>query len=294
MKQDAFAGFHPAVNLCFFAVAIGLSMFLMHPVFLAISVVCAGAYLWYLLGARGFVRQVGYLLPVLLFTAALNPLFSHSGETVLFLLGNGEPVTWEAVCFGLASAVLMGASILWFNCCNAVFTTDKIIYLFGRVIPSLSLLISMTLRFVPRFKEYLQTTRQVQKAMQPPKGRLAALRQAMTAFSATVSWAMEQSIVTADSMKSRGYGSAGRTAYAIYRFERRDGLTLAVLAALCMGTVLPWLTGAVQWAFYPAMTGGLFGFWPILSYLSFLGLCLMPMIIDLTEDCKWNSLRSKI
>ena len=59
-----------------------------------------------------------------------------------------------------------------------------------------------------------------------------------------------------------------------------------------MGTVLPWLTGAVQWAFYPAMTGGLFGFWPILSYLSFLGLCLMPMIIDLTEDCKWNSLRS--
>ena len=71
-------------------------------------------------------------------------------------------------------------------------------------------------------------------------------------------------------------------------------MTLAVLAALCVGTVLPWLTGAVQWAFYPAMTGGLFGFWPILSYLSFLGLCLMPMIIDLTEDCKWNSLRSKI
>ncbi|MBQ2921208.1 MAG: energy-coupling factor transporter transmembrane protein EcfT, partial [Oscillospiraceae bacterium] len=140
MKQDAFAGFHPAVNLCFFAVAIGLSMFLMHPVFLAISVVCAGAYLWYLLGARGFVRQVGYLLPVLLFTAALNPLFNHRGETVLFLLGNGEPVTWEAVCFGLASAALMGASILWFNCCNAVFTTDKIVYLFGRVIPSLSLL----------------------------------------------------------------------------------------------------------------------------------------------------------
>ena len=294
MEKDAFAGFHPAVNLCVFASVIGLSMFLMHPVFLLLSLVFSSCYLWYLLGVKHFLRQLGFLIPVLLFTAVLNPLFNHEGVTVLFYLSNGNSVTWEAVCFGLASAVLMGASILWFTCCNAVFTTDKIIYLFGRVIPSLSLLISMTLRFVPRFKEYLQTTRQVQRAMQPPKGRLAALRQAMTAFSATVSWAMEQSIVTADSMKSRGYGSAGRTAYAIYRFERRDGLTLAVLAALCMGTVLPWLTGAVQWAFYPAMTGGLFGFWPILSYLSFTGICLMPLTIDLTEARKWNLLRSKI
>ncbi|MBE6949999.1 MAG: energy-coupling factor transporter transmembrane protein EcfT [Ruminococcaceae bacterium] len=294
MKQDAFAGFHPAVNLAFFAAAIGLSMFLMHPVFLTVSLLCSAAYLWYLQGARGFVRQVGYLLPVLLFTALLNPLFNHRGETILFLLQNGDPVTWESVCFGLASAVLMGASILWFNCCNAVFTTDKIIFLFGRVIPSLSLLISMTLRFVPRFKEYLQSTQQVQRAMQPPKGRLDTLKQALTAFSATVSWAMEQSIVTADSMKSRGYGSDRRTAYAIYRFERRDGLSLAVLAALCLGTILPWLTGTVQWVFFPAMTSPLLGFGQIVSYLSFAGICLMPLTINFTEDCKWNSLRSRI
>ena len=294
MKHDAFSDFHPAVNLCYFAAAIGLSMFLMHPVFLTISLVSACAYLWYLQGGRGLVRQVGYLLPVLLFTALLNPLFNDRGDTILFTLQNGHAVTWESVCFGLASAALMGASILWFNCCNAVFTTDKIIFLFGRLIPSLSLLISMTLRFVPRFKDYLLTTLRIQRAMEAPRGKLASLKQALTAFSATVSWAMEQSIVTADSMKSRGYGSAGRTAYAIYRFERRDGLVLGILALLCLGTVTPWLTGAVSWSFFPAMTGVTAGFGPILSYLSFLGLCLMPLTIDLTEDCKWNSLRSKI
>ena len=294
MKREAFAEFHPAVNLCFFAAAIGMSMFLMHPVFLTVSSLCAGAYLWYLQGGRGVVRQVGYLLPVLLLTAMLNPLFNHRGTIVLFYLQNNAPVTLEALCFGLASAVLMGASILWFNCCNAVFTTDKIIYLFGRIIPSLSLLISMTLRFVPRFKEYLQSTRQVQRAMQPPKGRLDTLKQALTAFSATVSWAMEQSIVTADSMKSRGYGSDRRTAYSIYRFERRDGLSLALLAALCIGTILPWLTGTVQWVFFPAMTSPLLGFGQIVSYLSFTGICLMPLTINFMEDCKWNSLRSRI
>ena len=294
MKTDAFSGFHPVVSLSFFAAVIGLTMFLMHPVFQGLSLLCACCYLGYLQGARGFLRQVGYLVPILLFTAALNPLFNHRGETVLFYLQGDSPVTLEALCFGIVSAVMMGASIVWFNCCNTVFTTDKIIYLFGRVIPSLSLLVSMTLRFVPRFKEYLQATAQVQRAMEPPKNTLAALRQALTAFSATVSWAMEQSIVTADSMKSRGYGSDRRTAYAIYRFERRDGIALACIALLCLGTILPWLTGSVQWSFFPAMTGALLGWGPMISWLSFLGLCLMPLTIDFREDCKWNSLRSKI
>ena len=294
MKQDAFAEFHPAVNLCYFAAVIGLSMFLMHPVFLGISLVCGGGYLLRLQGGRGFARHMGYLLPVLLFTAVLNPLFNHEGVTILFYFKGDVPVTLEAVCFGLASAVLMGATILWFNCCSAVFTTDKIIYLFGRVIPSLSLLISMTLRFVPRFKEYLQSTMQVQRAMAPPKHKMDTLKQALTAFSATVSWAMEQSIVTADSMKSRGYGSMGRTAYSIYRFERRDAMVLLILAALCLGTILPWAAGWIHWSYYPAMTEPLLGLWPILSYLSFSGICLMPLTIDLTEARKWNLLRSKI
>lgn len=294
MNQDTFAEFHPAVNLCYFAVVIGMSMFLMHPVFLGISLVCGGGYLLRQQGSRGFARQVGYLLPVLLFTAVLNPLFNHEGVTILFYFKGDVPVTLEAVCFGLASAVLMGATILWFNCCSAVFTTDKIIYLFGRVIPSLSLLISMTLRFVPRFKDHLVSTLQVLRAMEPPKNGLVTLKQALTAFSATVSWAMEQSIVTADSMKSRGYGSAGRTAYSIYRFERRDAMVLLILAALCLGTILPWAAGWIRWTYYPAMTEPLLGVWPILSYLSFSGICLMPLTIDLTEARKWNLLRSKI
>ena len=294
MRRDAFAGFHPAVNLCFFAAVIGMSMFLMHPVFLGISMAGGCAYLWYLQGGRGFARQVGYLIPVLLFTAVLNPLFSREGATILFYLREDAPVTLEALCFGLASAVLMGTSIVWFCCCNVVLTTDKIIYLFGRIIPSLSLLLSMTLRFVPRFQEYLQSTVQVQKAMQPPQSKLQTLRLALTAFSATVSWAMEQSIVTADSMKSRGYGTAGRTAYSIYRFDRRDGFLLGILALLCVCTVLPWALGWVQWRFFPAMDSELLGPGQLLAYLSFFGICLLPLIIDLTEDCKWNLLRSKI
>ena len=294
MKNDAFSGFHPAVNLAFFAAALGMTMFIQQPVYLLISIISGCAYLLYLQGRRGMLRQVGYLLPILVMMAIMNPLFNHEGVTILWYLPNDNPITLEAICFGLASAVMMGASIIWFNCCNTVFTSDKIIYLFGRVIPAMSLLISMTLRFVPRFKNFLQSMLRTQQAMHRPENTKEKLRQAMSAFSATVSWAMEQSIVSADSMKSRGYGIQGRTAFSIYLFEKRDGITLAVLALLCAGAAVPHLSGLMGWTYYPSLSGACFGPVQIMAYLCYGGMCLLPLIIDLMEDHKWNSFRSKI
>lgn len=294
MKNDAFSAFHPAVNLAFFVAALGMTMFLMQPVCLLLSLLSACAYLLYLKGLRGAARQVGYLLPLLVFMAVLNPLFNHEGMTILFYLPNDNPVTLEAAVYGLASAVMMAASITWFNCCNVVFTSDKILYLFGRVIPALSLLLSMTLRFVPRFKNYLQEVWRVQRGLREPKTALQRLRQALAAFSATVSWAMEQSIVCSDSMKSRGYGMAGRTAYSIFRFTRRDALALLSLLVLCAGALVPFLAGQMAWSYYPTLSGTPFGTVQIFSCLCYAGVCLLPLTIDLMEDQKWHSLRSKL
>ena len=294
MKNDAFSGFHPLVNFIFFLAALGLTMFIQHPVYLLISMVSGCAYLLYLQGKKGFLRQVGYLLPILVMMMVMNPMFNHEGVTILWYLPNDNPITLEAVCFGLASAVMMGASIVWFNCCNTVFTSDKIIYLFGRVIPALSLMISMTLRFVPRFKNFLQNVMQTQRAMHKPENTKEKLQQALSAFSATVSWAMEQSIISADSMKSRGYGGLGRTAFSIYTFEKRDGMTLALLALLCAGAAMPHLTDLMGWTYYPSLTGELLGPVQVLAYLCVGGMCNLPLMIDILEDRKWNALRSKI
>ena len=294
MNRDAFSGFHPVVNFLFFVAALGLTMFIQQPVYLLISMISGCAYLLYLQRKKGFLRQVGYLVPILVMMAIMNPMFNHEGVTVLWYLPNDNPITLEAICFGLASAVMMGASIVWFNCCNTVFTSDKIIYLFGRVIPALSLMISMTLRFVPRFKNFLQSVLRTQRAMHKPENTKEKLGQALAAFSATVSWAMEQSIVSADSMKSRGYGLFGRTAFSIYFFEKRDGIALLTLCLLCAGAVFPYLVGLMGWTYYPSMTGNLFGPVQVFAYLCYGGMCNLPLIIDMMEDRKWNALRSKI
>ena len=294
MKNDAFSGFHPLVNFIFFVAALGLTMFIQQPVYLLISMISGCAYLLYLQGKKEFLRQVGYLVPILVMMAVMNPMFNHEGITILWYLPNDNPVTLEAICFGLASAVMMGASIVWFNCCNTVFTSDKIIYLFGRVIPAMSLMISMTLRFVPRFKNFLQSVLRTQQAMHKPENTKEKLQQALAAFSATVSWAMEQSIVSADSMKSRGYGGFGRTAFSIYIFEKRDGITIAILGLLGAGAVFPHILGLMDWTYYPSLSGALFGGVQILAYLCYGGMCNLPLMINLMEDRKWNALRSKI
>ena len=73
MKNDAFSGFHPVVNFIFFVAALGMTMFIQQPVYLLISMISGCAYLLYLQGKKGFYRQVGYLVPILVMMAVMNP-----------------------------------------------------------------------------------------------------------------------------------------------------------------------------------------------------------------------------
>ena len=150
---DPFYDCHPTVNFLFFAIVITCSMCLMHPVCLLFSL--AGA-VWYTARLRGTKALIGYLrwiIPMMVMAALVNPAFVHQGVTLLAYLPSGNPLTRESILYGLAAGCMLGAVALWFSCLSAVMTSDKFIYLFGRVIPALSLVLSMTLRFVPRSRE---------------------------------------------------------------------------------------------------------------------------------------------
>lgn len=64
--------------------------------------------------------------------------------------------------YGAAAAVMLASVVLWFSSYNEVMTSDKFVYLFGRVIPALSLVLSMSLRFIPKFKAQMQTVSEAQ------------------------------------------------------------------------------------------------------------------------------------
>ena len=158
-NQDTFSGYHPLVNFLYFALVLVFGMCFMHPVCLLISLGSATAYNIYLKGRKGLRFSLRCLLPMMLLAAVLNPAFNHEGVSILAYTPNGNPVTFESLVYGLAAAFMLASVVQWFSCYNEVMTSDKFVYLFGRIIPALSLVLSMTLRFVPKFNAQLKTVR---------------------------------------------------------------------------------------------------------------------------------------
>ncbi len=293
--QDAFSACHPLINFLYFALVLFFSMCLLHPVSLAISLLCAFAYAGALKGGKAVRISLRCLLPMMLLAAVVNPAFNHAGITILTYLPSGNPLTLESILYGIAAAVMLAAVVLWFLCCTAVLTADKFVYLFGRVIPVCSLLLSMTLRFIPKFKMQFAQVQEAQKCI----GRdvesgslLRRMKLAVTMFSMMITWSMETAIETADSMKSRGYGLPGRTAFSIYRFDRRDRLVLLWLAGCGLYLLLGWMAGGLFWQYYPVVKGALTGILPISLQAVYLALCLTPLILNAKEERKWQSLQS--
>ncbi len=295
--KDTFYNCHPAVNFIYFILVLLFSMIFMHPICLGISLVCAFTYSVYLNEKKAVRFNFKYMIPMIVVTALINPAFNHEGGTILTYLRNGNPLTLESITYGVAAAVMLITVICWFSCYNAVMTSDKFVYLFGRVLPALSLILSMTLRFVPRFKAQLTIVSNAQKCIGRDVSNgsiLQRIKNGVRILSIMVTWALENSIETADSMKSRGYGLPGRTAFSIYRFDRRDQRLL--LFFLLCGTyiITGLLFGGLYWRYFPTMHGGWGGTYSISLYFCYLTLCIAPVIMNIMEDQKWKAIRSEI
>ena len=231
-NKDAFSGYHPIINFLYYALVLLFSMCLMHPVYLAISLTGALAYDIYLKGRKAVRFAVMGLLPMAALAALVNPAFNHEGQTILTYLPSGNPLTLESMFYGVAAAVMLASVVLWFSSYNEIMSSDKFVYLFGRMIPALSLVLSMALRFIPKFKAQMQTVSEAQACIGRDTKNGSVFRRvgnAIKIFSIMVTWSLENAIETADSMRSRGYGLPGRTAFSIYRFDDRDKNVLAWL-----------------------------------------------------------------
>ena len=287
-----FARLHPLVDLTFFVLVLAFAMFLSHPAVQLAGLVCAALFALRCTG-RGFGRRMAMLLPLMLLAAVVNPLVSHQGVTVLFRFPSGNACTLESVLYGISAAVRLGTAVLWFMGWNAVMKSDKFFYLFGRILPSLSLTLSMGLRFVPRLLRRTREVAQAQKLARPAeRGWLAGIRRAGRVVSIVVTWALENALDTADSMKSRGYGLPKRTAFSLFRFTLRDGICLGILAALGGAVLAGSLTGGLKWWYYPA-PGGAAGAQAALWTAAFVLLAAFPLIFDAKEAIQWRASRSR-
>lgn len=272
---------------------ISMSMFFMHPIYLCLTLFVATA-LNFLVKRSRFLKEWKLYVPMFFLMAIINPLISHNGELVLFYM-NGNAITVEAIVYGIAIAMMIIAVMLWFSSYNEVMTSDKFLYLFSKLSPALALTVSISMRLVPRFTHQLAQIANAQKTigMDYRTGSLIhRIKSIARIISVLITWALDNAIDTADSMKARGYGIKKRSTFSIFTFTRRDARLLVCIAFLIFINIGAVLYGATTFYFYPTFSTLQLEKVSLVFYCSYFMLLAIPLAIEMKESLKWRSLKS--
>ena len=284
---------HPAVNLIYFAaVLVGMITF-QHPVFLVISFLCAFAYSVKRNGWKAVVFNL-CLLPFVVAFALYYSSYTHFGMTVLRQNFVGNNMTQESLVYGFVLGVTGAGVCIWFSCVFSVFTTDKVVYLFGKVSPRLSLFLAIALRMIPRIQKEAKRINMAQQGIGrgANQGNLwLRFRNSLRIFSMLITWTIDSLTIASESMRSRGSNLRGRKAFSIYRFDNRDRLFVIGLFLCLTLTMMAMLLGQTDMVYDPKII------WTQVNPLFCIGygvLCLMPLGLELWTEYRFQKARRSI
>lgn len=286
---------HPGVLFLYYVTIMVITMFLVNPIILTLSLLGAITYYRCLCNRKRWYSDLCYYSFLFLLVSITNPLFVHNGVTILFFM-NDNPITLEAIQYGAVIGCMIVAVMYWGKCYQFVMTTDKFLYLFSKGIPQLAIVLAMSIRFIPLINRHKVEVSKVQKTM----GLYASdsifdrIGSGLRLFDSILMWGLENSIDTADSMQARGYGKGRRTNYSIFSIRRSDIIGSILLITIVVVTGIGYQKGDFLCEYYPTMQMkdweiGMLWEYSFIAFLTFL-----PTIITIKEKVKWKYLKSKI
>lgn len=98
------------------------------------------------------------------------------------------------------------------------------LYIFSKKLPVVSMIIVIALRFVPLITNRAREIGKIHKPSLKDDSFINKAKSKGKVMGITVAWSLEESMFTAKSMKSRGYGSSKRTCYLSYKLSQIDML----------------------------------------------------------------------
>lgn len=221
-----FEDFNPLILFIYYMSAIIPFMVFMDPLLSAAAL--AAGLLRAGIGKRRIpAGQVFFSVALTAVMTIMNGLTSHQGNVELLFI-NGRAITLEALQYGAVTGLMMSAAIVWFGEFSQTLTGEKVMIMLRRL-PKTALMISMVIRLIPR---YIRRYRDTQIAMRVNERACDTAKTAgmLKISSAVFTWALENSMDTADVMIMRGYGN-GAYRRAGKAVTKRD-VMLAVLIVL--------------------------------------------------------------
>jgi len=287
---------HPAINLLFFFGAIAGTVLCQHPVFLAISFVCACLYSVKRNGRKAIVFNT-VLLPLVAVFAIYYSSYNHFGVTVLQRNFIGNNMTLESLVYGFVLGFVIAGVMIWLSCVYSVFTTDKVVYLFGKVSPRLSLVLAILLRMVPRIKKQARKMNTAQQGIGRGVSQgniLHRVCNCIRIFSMLITWTVDALITVSGSMHSRGSLLRGRTAFSIYRFDDRDRAFVVALFTCLTVTAMAVMLKQTDAFYAPRIIFPPVTALSCLFYGAYAVFCLMPLLLELWTEYRFGQARKKL
>ena len=296
MNEKFFNHRHPLVSSSYYIVMLLIVMSTTNPMVIGSCFIGSFCFRVIQLRGRRLVSSLGFPFFFLIVISVTNPLFVHRGGTILFFF-LGKPFTLEALLYGLQMGIMIATVLFLFQILQTVVDSEKFFYLFGKRFAKLSLILTMIFRFIPLFQQYFQELRQVQKTMERTQQRNLQEKASygLDLFGNLFSWALENAMDTADSMKARGYGSFKRSSRISYHWSWVDTIYLFAILGM-LGIFLISLTkGVYLFNYYPYIENVTFfieNHW--LNYGLIFLFAMLPTINSVKEGIIWTILKSRI
>ncbi len=290
--QREFLTYNPIAIFIYFMLLVGIVISTASPAVLFVSVAVSLFYIFMLGGIKSLIKNILMMIITVFFITLINILFTHRGNTNLFNIGENA-VTLEALLFGLFAGCVFANIIVWFECLNKILNGEMILYLFSRISSFFALFVSMIFRYIPLLRKRYAEISNVQRCMGVTENGslLKKIKTTARRTSILISWSLEASIETADSMAARGYGLKGRSTYSMYKFILRDlFLTFLMILFACISLFFM-KKYDVEVIFYPSVEYPQCDLHFIVVLLSFFALSMIAPILDLIGDIKWKRLK---
>lgn len=287
---------HPAVNFLFFAAVLYGSATFTHPVFLVVAYGCAFAYSVKRNGTKSVIFNL-CLLPLILVFACYYASYHHFGVTVLKQNFIGNNMTLESFVYGGITGLRAAIVCMWLSCLFSIVTSDKVVYLFGKISPLLSLGLTILLRLIPRIKREAGRINLAQRGIGRGAGQGNLWQRfinCLRIFSMLITWMIQALALEADSMRSRGSLLRGRTAFSIYRFDNRDRAFVIALFACMTLTAMGMILGETKLFYNPRILWKAPDGMGVLTAWGYAALCLMPMGLEIWTEYRFRMARRNV
>ncbi len=281
---------HPAAVILYFAAVFIVNMLTCHPAFICVSFISAFLFLLNLNGRAAVRFTFCRIMPLYAFAVLLGFLISSYGETALVTLNSGRALTLEALAGGAVMGGVAACLIMWFACAAKAVTFDKFSEVFGRFMPKGALLVSMILRFAPLYSAQLAETTAARQAagLGGGEGFAEKLKNSAAALSGVVTFSLEKSIDTSDSMRARGFGLKGKTSYSRFHFSVADAVLSVLSALFLIAGAVPLISGAAEFSYNPVISLPPAGFAFRIALACYSLLCLLPLAFEGVQAARFR------